>query len=498
LGKNHVTITLLDEINCHIGGLSSADLKFLIRKTALPVAGAFTTFAYKQNLWDGKESLIDDEGFTFQYMLDQIFDIMEEVLLYDLTTIDILDERVQTSVGSIPVIDNGYLFKESGFLLRPFQEIIINKIIDGDRKGIINAATSSGKVWMCVGVSKAFDPFMKSVVVVPDENLAKQTYKDYLKTDLSVLLLTPKIKPDKREEAIQAHRHIILTSKLFMNCIEYFKKERYVLLLDEIHKVFGDAMIEILRFDVPHWEVRLGLTGTIPKDKLKQTRMFSIMGGGIIHKVTPRELQDQGYASTVGITMYITKDKEIESLFDEMYEVRGMDGVRGFDWSVEQDYLWTNINRVNTVADFIKTLPVTNTLVLCHPQFGEKLAPLISEYGCIRDEVPPETRTEWLSNFDTKKDHLQVASFSTTGTGLSYNHIYQIVLIDVGKTFSTILQSIGRGMRLDGETNHVNVVDISSDTIYSKRHRAERIKIYKSEKFDYTIEPKPIIVERYE
>lgn len=347
---------------------------------------------------------------------------------------------------------------------------------------------------MCLGISKALDPYTKSVVVVPDENLAKQTFKDYDKSDLSVLLMTPKIKPKDREKAIKDHRHIILTSKLFMNCIEYFKKEHFALLLDEVHKVCGDVMLDILRFDVPHWQIRIGLTGTVPKDKLKKTKIFCHLGGDIILKVSPRELQDEGHASTVSIKMIKCVHRELEDLFQEMYEMKDGNGNRGYDWSVEQDYLWSNKDRAAAIAEYINSLDKTNTLILCHPQFGQMLAPLVSEQGCINDEVHPDTRLEWLSGFDTKKDHYLVASFGTASTGLSYNHIYRVILIDVGKNFSYILQSIGRAMRLDGVHNHADVIDISSNMLYSNRHQKEREKIYKDEKFDYAIDNNYIMV----
>jgi len=490
LGKK---LILVDEINCQFQGLTMKELAHVRNQTSLPVAGAFMQLSYKQGIWDGKEALVDEEGITFQYMIDKVLDALEEYGS-DLSSLEIIDERDQSIVPDGLEVGSDWLLEESGYNLRHYQKAAINLIIGSQNKGVVNAATSSGKSLTCLGISKALDPYTKSVVVVPDENLAKQTFKDYDKSDLNVLLMTPKIKPKDREKAIKDHRHIILTSKLFMNCIEYFKKEHFALLLDEVHKLCGDVMLGILRFDVPHWQIRIGLTGTVPKDKLKKTKIFCHLGGGIILKVSPRELQDEGHASTVSIKMIKCVHRELEDLFQEMYEMKDGNGNRGYDWSVEQDYLWSNKDRAVAIAEYINSLDKTNTLILCHPQFGQMLAPLVSEQGCINDEVHPDTRLEWLSGFDTKKDHYLVASFGTASTGLSYNHIYRVILIDVGKNFSYILQSIGRAMRLDGVHNHADVVDISSNMLYSNRHQKEREKIYKDEKFDYAIDNNYIMV----
>jgi hypothetical protein len=55
------------------------------------------------------------------------------------------------------------------------------------------------------------------------------------------------------------------------------------------------------------------------------------------------------------------------------------------------------------------------------------------------------------------------------------------------------MQSIGRGIRLDGVVNKVDVIDISSNMKYGIKHRKERQKLYNTENLpfieaDYSIE----------
>jgi len=102
----------------------------------------------------------------------------------------------------------------------------------------------------------------------------------------------------------------------------------------------------------------------------------------------------------------------------------------------------------------------------------------------IVDETPTSERKEMFTKFDDS-DYTLVASFGTSGTGLSINRIFRVILIDVGKNETYIKQSIGRGLRLDGDRNEVEIIDISSNTKYAKKHRKSRIKVYERDEYNY-------------
>ena len=58
-----------------------------------------------------------------------------------------------------------------------------------------------------------------------------------------------------------------------------------------------------------------------------------------------------------------------------------------------------------------------------------------------------------------------------------------------------MLQSIGRGLRLAGDKEQLNIFDISDDLSYNNKsnytlnHFSERIGIYNEQGFDYDIVP---------
>lgn len=480
-----ITIIIHDEINVEITGLPKKELTKLMDRFSYTVPGSFMWASVKTGNSNGKESFIDEDGFTFSYLVPQIVDYLEDNLGYDVDEFEIEDGREDINLPSIDHVDDTFLMEETGRTLRQHQVDGINTTID-KKRGTLEFATNSGKSLLALGISKVFDPYMKSIVIVPSETLVKQTYEDYARSELSCIALSPKIKPHKRQEEIDKHRHIIITAKLLLNCLEMLHGDPYVLIVDEIHSYFGDRFSDALRFELSNCPVRIGLTGTYPKDKYKREKIACHMGDGVIGEVSNDYLIKNKHSSTVDIKMISTRHPELEELSEESEQ---------WDWDTEASYLRTHVGRIGAIADYIKTLEPTNTLVLCRPQLGVKLASHFND-KMITDNTPTDQRQKWFSEFEESEDPVFLcASFGTGATGISQNRIFRLILIDVGKNNTYIKQSIGRGLRLDGELNHIDVIDISATTKYSKKHKKDRIKVYKQEKFWYSEEDNEIIVE---
>lgn len=481
--RKPLTLTVDDFVNFHIEGLTPQEIGKIQKATSLPVKGAFTSAAFKAKIWDGRESLLTDEGIGVLYELNKVLGHVESCG-YDLDEdLELVFEQPDINLD-VPFVDENYLLEYSGYKLRDYQMNGINAAIQ-HRKGILDIATNGGKSWMCVGISRVFDKVLKSVIIVPSEFLVNQTYADYSKTDLNVIALTADIKPAKREAAIRGARHVITTAKLFMNCVEFFKEDAWAFVYDEAH-IFGDVMADILRMEMGHCPVRIGLSATIPKhkaDPYKRNKILSYIGGDILTCVAQKELMERGISAKLNIVMHSTVHQEIDELSTE----------KEFDWSVEQSYLLQNRDRIKAIADFIQTFDVKNTLILCHAALGTQLA---EHLGCnmITEDTPNKIRQEWFAEFKNNDDVLLAATFGCAGTGISVNRVFRQFLIDVGKDETAILQGIGRGVRLDGVLNKIEVVDISARTKFSLRHRAERIKIYKREGFEFVEEKQFIMV----
>lgn len=469
-----ITFHILDSVSCYVEGLNWPQKEYIIEKTKLPVASAHMTAAFKTGNWDGKESLFNEDGHTFIYMLDAICEALEEIGV-DLDSIKIEDyrENVVTIPENIHVpID--IVKAETGFDLREHQ---VNAVTIALRRlcGVIEAATSAGKTAITLAISKLLDPYIKTLILVPSTILANQTYAYYEKSGLNTIKLGD-FKPEKRAKALADNQHIICTYKMLQTSRDLFKDGVYAILGDETH-VFGELTAEIYRDELRNCPVRLGLTGSMPPDKQKTQMIYAHLGGGQLIKVSVKEMTDKNIIAKATIHVIKTLHPEVADLSEDSM----------WDWDTEFNYYITNTARLEAIANYINSLPRMNTLILCQPQAGEILKQYFND-RMIRDETKIADREAWLGEFDIcTEPYYQCASFGTAGTGISVNQIQRVVLIDIGKPETLILQSIGRGVRLDGKTNEVDVLDISSITKYAERHEKIRIKLYKREHIAYNV-----------
>jgi hypothetical protein len=63
-----------------------------------------------------------------------------------------------------------------------------------------------------------------------------------------------------------------------------------------------------------------------------------------------------------------------------------------------------------------------------------------------------------------------------------------MVLLEPGKSFTRVIQSIVRGSRKAEDKDFVQIWDLTASTKYAKKHLTERKRFYKDAKYPFTIE----------
>ena len=81
-----------------------------------------------------------------------------------------------------------------------------------------------------------------------------------------------------------------------------------------------------------------------------------------------------------------------------------------------------------------------------------------------------------------------VATYGVAAVGINIPRIFNLVLIEPGKSFVRVIQYIGRGIRKAQDKDHVQIWDITSSAKFSKRHLTERKKFYREAKYPFHIE----------
>jgi superfamily II DNA or RNA helicase len=101
----------------------------------------------------------------------------------------------------------------------------------------------------------------------------------------------------------------------------------------------------------------------------------------------------------------------------------------------------------------------------------------------IRGEIDTDTRDEIKKLMEKEDDIICIAITKIFSTGINIKNLHNIILASGGKSSVTVVQSIGRGLRLHPEKKELNIFDICDKGYkYSTAHGDKRLKIYQTEK----------------
>ena len=105
----------------------------------------------------------------------------------------------------------------------------------------------------------------------------------------------------------------------------------------------------------------------------------------------------------------------------------------------------------------------------------------------IQGKTKLETREEEYQEVATEQYKVIIATYGVAAVGINLPRIFNLVLVEPGKSFVRVIQSIGRGIRKAEDKDYVQIWDITSSCKYSKRHLTARKRFYKEAKYPYTV-----------
>jgi len=155
----------------------------------------------------------------------------------------------------------------------------------------------------------------------------------------------------------------------------------------------------------------------------------------------------------------------------------------------EYSFLVTDEKRLSWMAEKIKEFALTgNTLVLINRiDTGTKLVELIPDAVFVSGGMKLEDRKDEYDEIKTSNNKVIVATYGVAAVGINIPRIFNLVLIEPGKSFVRVIQSIGRGVRKAADKDFVQIWDITSTCKYAKRHLTERKKYYKDAKYPFKV-----------
>jgi superfamily II DNA or RNA helicase len=251
-----------------------------------------------------------------------------------------------------------------------------------------------------------------------------------------------------------------------------------VVIVDETHGVKGTSLTKLLIEHGSHIPVRMGCTGTLPKDPADYKSVFAGIGAQIVVEVTAKELQDKGLLATVNINQMLLRDSDNPAQ-DKFAE-----------YDHEKKALVANAPRNKWIADFIADLAKSdgNTMVLVSSiPVGKKLQKMIGDErsAFIYGKDDTEVRKQAYDLFETHNNIIVIANVQIAAVGLSIDRIFNLVLLDIGKAFTRVVQAIGRSLRMASDKTHAEVWDIGTNYSFGLAHAKKRCSYYAEASYPY-------------
>ena len=97
-------------------------------------------------------------------------------------------------------------------------------------------------------------------------------------------------------------------------------------------------------------------------------------------------------------------------------------------------------------------------------------------------------RRDEYDEIATSTNKVIIATYGVAAVGINIPRIFNLVMVESGKSFTRVIQSIGRGIRKAEDKDHVEIWDITSTCKFAKRHLTKRKAFYKEANYPFSVE----------
>ncbi len=440
---------------------------------------------------------------------------------YDISTTEPLQKQlIQTYAWN-----DTYTITQLSLPLRPYQESGVKRAIHMGY-GVLVVGTAGGKTLLMASLVQTIrnhQQGLTSLIIMPS-NLVKQTHKEFIEYgipdgDMSIwggdeefckapIILasaeilkcnlitfaertpTPeyKWKPEANEtykDFVDAHakkekgRKVIWTTKRKKILGELSGVD--LILIDEVHSLRrGNVINEAIDlFPTRH---RFGFTGTLPSGELDQWNILGTIGP-IIIDIDSAILREKGYIAQVKAQVLKLHYKNRPRFkYDEENQIKAYDD--------ECEFLYHSEFR-NKVISYLTSKFNKNCLILVDSlDHGNTIFDLLKtqtqkKVYFIQGSVGMDDREKLRELMEVDDNIVCVAMSRIFAVGINIKNLHYVIFAQGGKAKVTLIQSIGRGLRLHEQKECLIMIDIADATHYGEKHLVERLAYYKDEQIEY-------------
>jgi len=476
-------LIIRDEVNIKIENLSVEVRRKISNKLKFELPYARHMPQFKLGRWDGTTTFFGLGGNGYLNHLDVIIPILDECGV-DIAEID--DQRESHKFEFEQITENywadkgkvwpkGHPIEGQPIVLRDYQLTAINEFMKNPQ-GLQELATGAGKTIITATLSALCEPYGRTLVIVPNKSLVVQTEEDYRNVGLDVGVYFGDRKEIGRTHTICTWQSLNVLDKKgaedeALTLAEFINGVTCVI-IDEVHQAKAEILKKLLSDNFANAPIRWGLTGTIPKADIEFQSILATIGP-VLNRISAHTLQEAGVLSQCHVNVVQLIDvQEFRSYQEEL------------------KYLVTDQDRMTYISSLCSNIKESgNTLILVNRiETGKFIIENIPDSVFVSGEVGLTERKEEYDEIKTSTNKVIVATYGVAAVGLNIPRIFNLVLLEPGKSFVRVIQSIGRGIRKAEDKDFVQIWDITSTTKYAKRHLTERKRFYKEAKYPFTLE----------
>ena len=481
-----VKLVIKDEVNIKLENLPLEARKKLTATFKYEKPGARYQPAYKLGRWDGMVSLFGLGGNGYLSQLEVILEVLAKMHIHidEVEDLRVAHNLTFNKVTETYWADQGKVWPKGHpdegkpILLRDYQIDAINTFLENPQ-ALQEIATGAGKTITTATLSQLCEPFGRTITIVPNKSLVEQTEEDFINVGLDVGVYYGDRKDLGKTHTICTWQSLNILDKKSKNwdsntalTLAEFLDGVSAVIVDEVHMAKADVLKNLLTQNLANCAIRWGLTGTVPKDPSEYESIFASIGP-VVGGIKAHELQEKGVLSQCHVNV-----------------VQLLDVPEFKTYAEELKYLVTDDDRMLYMSKLIKKISQTgNTLVLVNRiDTGKFLVNELEDSVFISGAVKTTDRKAEYDEVKTSDDKIIVATYGVAAVGINIPRIFNLVLLEPGKSFVRVVQSIGRGIRKAKDKDFVQIWDITSTCKFAKRHLTARKKFYKEAKYPFTID----------
>jgi superfamily II DNA or RNA helicase len=218
--------------------------------------------------------------------------------------------------------------------------------------------------------------------------------------------------------------------------------------------------------------IRWGLSGTVPSEEHSATSILATIGP-TVNSLAASDLMKIGVLAKCYVKI-----------------IQLMDTVEYSNYPEEYTYLVTDSNRLDWISQLIIDQSQTgNTLILVNRiETGKALETRIKDSVFVSGRTKSSDRKDSYNEMRSNDNKVIIATYGVAAVGLDIPRIFNLVLVEPGKSFVRVIQSIGRSIRIAKDKNEARIFDLASTCKFSTKHVSARKKIYKHAQYPFSVE----------